>query len=107
MSGHASAPLRNGLMITWRAGCFRSSATGAALGVPVHYVWPDARAGKISTLWCYACSVWRTWVILARARPQVVVVANLPVFAVIAVWLAGLVLRHRIVMDVHSEMWCT
>jgi len=53
----------------------------------------------------YFLSIFQTWAILRRERPEVVVVNNLPVFSVMAVWLGGLFLGHRIVLDVHSGMF--
>lgn len=103
---YARAPLKNGLMLTWRKECFRSSATGLALGIPVHYIWPipkrGPRPGKLGTLMRYVASIRESFAIIRHEKPDVVVVHNLPVFILMTAMAARLVNRHRIVMDFHS-----
>jgi glycosyltransferase involved in cell wall biosynthesis len=101
-ASYATAPLRNGLMITWARECFRSSATGLALGIPVHYVWPHDGRSQLDKVWRYLKSSIETFRIILRDRPEVVVVHNLPVFVLISAMAARLVGRHEIVLDFHS-----
>ncbi len=103
---YACAPLKNGLMLTWRKECFRSSATGLALAIPVHYIWPTPsrgpRLGTLGTVMRYLASIRESFSVIRREKPDIVVVHNLPAFLLITAMAARVVNRHQIVLDFHS-----
>jgi hypothetical protein len=97
-----SAKVSNGIMVTWSKHCFRSSATGLALGIPVHYIYPINKKGTFFKLIRYIVSSWQTILIIRNLKPKIVVVHNLPVFIALAAFIARLINKHHIVFDFHS-----
>lgn len=53
----------------------------------------------------YVMQATKTWSILRRERPDIVLVASPPVFAVLAVWLYCVLYRRRFVVDAHTGVF--
>lgn len=91
-----------GAFFSW-AKLRRADSLAAALGFPSHTVRYLRRGGPaLLTLWRYFLQASRTLWLLLRERPQVVLVTNPPVFAVLPVWLYAVIFRARYVIDFHS-----
>jgi hypothetical protein len=91
------------LFIAWEHYHARTSRLGRALGAEVHYVYRLGRVSGPRLMLKYLLQSVDTVAILARERPEVVIVQTPPVFgALLATLYALLFPATRVILDAHS-----
>jgi glycosyltransferase involved in cell wall biosynthesis len=94
-----------GLFLVWGSpkGAHRSQFMAEELGIPVEHIYLTPKQGKYYALLKYPFQALKTLVVLARWRPQVVLVQNPPIFAPLMVYLWGLVTGAKYIIDSHTD----
>jgi glycosyltransferase involved in cell wall biosynthesis len=90
--------------IAWSQPTTRSDSLARHLGTECRYIFPLPAGRKFfgSTSIRYSLSALKTWSVLREQRPDVALVSNPPVFAVLAVWLYSLASGGQFISDNHS-----
>ena len=91
--------------ITWYPSCRRSDAIAAALGGSSYLIHYLGFKRPILAPFKYVLQSFRTWSILWNQKPDYVLVASPPIFAVIAVWLYCKLTRSSYVIDAHTGVF--
>jgi glycosyltransferase involved in cell wall biosynthesis len=99
--GVASAP-RPWVFVTWYPYCRRSDVLAEQIGARSYLVHFLKFKVPYQAPLKYVLQAVRTWWLLARDRPSLVLVANPPVIAPLVVWLGSALLRYRFIIDAHS-----
>lgn len=93
------------LFLVWAypQGSHRSQLIAQALGMPVEHVYFTKRQGLLYALLKYPIQAIKTPFVLLKHRPQIVFVQDPPIFGALFVYLWGLVMGTRFIIDSHSD----
>lgn len=91
--------------ITWYPSCRRSDALAAELGGVSHLIHYLRFKQPLYAPLKYVLQTIATWWHLWRDKPELVLVASPPVFAVFAVWLYCRIFGCRYIIDAHTGMF--
>jgi glycosyltransferase involved in cell wall biosynthesis len=93
-----------GLFIVWGAfqGSRRSEQIAKRFNIDIEYVYFTTKQGLLYAPIKYAYQAIATLVLLARRRPDVVLVQNPPTFAPLFVYLYSLVFGKKFIIDTHT-----
>lgn len=90
------------VFIVWHHYHRRSELLAQHLGASIHYI----AHGRVGQVWMtpirYIVQTWRTWLILRQERPDVILVQNPPIFAVVVAALYSRIYGARYVIDSHT-----
>ena len=94
-----------GLVLVWGfpQGSHRSTFLARALGMNIEHAYLTRRQGKLHALYKYPIQAAITLRVLARRRPQVVIVQNPPIFAAMVVYLWACLAGVRFIIDSHTD----
>ena len=91
--------------ITWYPYCRRSDTIAAALGAPSHLIHYLTFKRPAQAPFKYVLQAVTTLRVLRRERPELVLVAAPPIFAVLPVFLYAMFSRARVVIDAHTGLF--
>jgi len=96
---------RKGLFLVWGPprGSHRSQFLAQELGIEIEHVYVTQKRGRWSALVKYPLQTIKTLLVLARHRPRVIFIQDPPVFAILIVYLWGIVARTKYVIDSHTD----
>ena len=94
-----------GLFLVWGSpkGAHRSQFMAEEFQIPIEHIYLTPKQGKYYALLKYPFQALKTLVVLARRRPQVVFVQNPPIFAPLMVYLWGLIMGTKYIVDSHTD----
>jgi len=90
-----------GLVVAWAPHSPRGELLSEAFGLSLHTIHAVGRRRRHALL-KYPIQAWRTWRLLTRERPRLVVVQNPPIFAPLVVYLYARFYGARFVIDAHT-----
>lgn len=90
------------LYLVWARYHRRAELLAQHLGAQVRYLSSGSRGKLYQVPFRYLALTWRTWRLLWRERPQVVMVQNPPIFAVSAAAVYAFLCRARYAIDSHT-----
>ncbi|HRV94918.1 MAG TPA: glycosyltransferase [Anaerolineae bacterium] len=94
-----------GLFLVWgpRRGSQRSEQIARALGIEIEYLYLTTKQGLLYAPFKYLYQGLATWVLLARRRPQVVIIQDPPIIGPLFVYLFSLLFGTKFIIDSHTE----
>ncbi len=91
------------LFVSWAANCSRSDALAKLLGGVSKMVYVESLGSRAATVWLkYLIQMWRTWCLLLREKPRVVIVMVPPVFICAPVYLYCRLYHAGYITDTHT-----
>jgi hypothetical protein len=90
------------VFIVWARYNRRSELLAHHLGATIHYISYGERRKLMQVPWRYAMQARRTWRVLSDEKPEIILVQNPPIFAVLVVALYALLHRVQYVIDSHT-----
>lgn len=103
MNSHGATRAPKILFISWAENCSRSDTIARLLGGTSKMVYALQYGSKPSTVWLkYLVQMFRTWKLLKRERPAVVLVMVPPVFICVPVYLYCKIFRAGYITDTHT-----
>ncbi|RMF34416.1 MAG: glycosyltransferase [Chloroflexi bacterium] len=90
-----------GLVVAWAPHSPRGELLAEAFGLDLHTIHAVGRRRRHALL-KYPIQAWRTWRLLTRERPRLVVVQNPPIFAPLVVYLYARLYGACFVIDAHT-----
>jgi glycosyltransferase involved in cell wall biosynthesis len=88
--------------ISWTRFDVRCEHIGRQLGASVHYIYSNHKGPLRVALVRYVTQSMRTWQLLWRERPRVLMVQNPPIFLVLIAWVYSRLFGARFVVDSHT-----
>lgn len=89
-------------MIQWSREGYRTTRTAELFDIDCHFVWHNTDKGTFNQLVRYLVSAYKTIRIILAAKPKLVIMTNLPIFAPLTALLLRPFLRFELVLDFHS-----